>query len=164
MAVSYPLSNILENVLGLILSELLILLDEVIEVTSSCVLHHHHYVLLVFEDLVEPDDVGMSNFLENIHLLEDLLARVLVFQLAQLNHLYGHELAGELLDGQVHLSESPVSNFLDEFVEVQARRRELMVLSHVLAIVLYDFLTLFHDFIVQLLMLATIEVLLPLVY
>lgn len=125
VAVSDRLHNFLEYISSLVLCQMLALLDQVVQVASARVLHDHHDVLLVFEYLIEPDYIGVADLLEDVDLLEDLLPGILVLELAELDHLDGHELASQLVYGQVHLPEGSITNLLHELVEVQASRREL---------------------------------------
>ena len=98
----------------------------------------------------------MSNFLKDVDLLEDLLTRVLVLQLAQFYHLDCNKLSCQLLDCQIDLSKSAFANLFDKLVKVKARGREFLIFTHVLAIVFYNLVSLSHYFIIQLLMLGAI--------
>lgn len=105
----------------------------------------------------------MPNFLENVDFLENLFAGMLVPKLAQLYHFDGYELSSQFLDCQVDLTKSPVANLLDKMIEVQTCGRELVVLAHILAVVLDDLIPLLHYFVVQLLMLSSVQVFLSFV-
>ena len=98
MAVCNTMHQLLEDVLGLVLRQVLALLDEVVEVAATGILHDHHDMLIVLEDFVKTNNVGMADFFEDIDLLEHLLAAMPVVKLAQLNRLDGDELARELVN------------------------------------------------------------------
>lgn len=150
MAVSHAVRELLEDILRLVLCQMFTLLDQVVKVTASSVLHDHHDVVLVFEDLVESNDVRMPDLLQDVHFLEDFLARILIFEATSLNDLDGDKLTRQLVYGQVHLAEGSFADFLDELVVVKARGRELLVLAHVPPVVLDELITVFADLLVKL--------------
>ena len=88
---------------------------------------------------------------------------MLIFQLTQLYHLDSHKLASKLMNRQIHLSKCTIAYFLDKLVKIQTRWWKFLVLSHILPIIFYNFITFFHYFFVQLLVLAFVDMFLPLV-
>ena len=87
-----------------------------------------------------------------------------VFQLAQLNHLNCYKFTCQLVHSQVYLTKGPITNLFDKFVEIKASWREFLVFSHVLFVIFNNFISLFHDFLIELLMLTFIEMFLSLMY
>ena len=71
---SHSLGDLFENVFCVVFGKALVLSNEAIKIATSCIFHNHHDVLLVFENLIKFDDVGMPYLLENIHLLENFFA------------------------------------------------------------------------------------------
>jgi hypothetical protein len=68
------------------------------------------------------------------------------------------------MESQVDLSKCTISYLFNEFVKIKASWWKLLVLSHVLPVIFDDFVSFFHDFFIQLLVLALVQMLLPLVY
>ena len=60
----------------------------------------------------------MTYFLQDVDFLKHFFARVLVFELAQLDHLDRHEFPCELMYGQINLPEGSIANLLDKLVEI----------------------------------------------
>jgi hypothetical protein len=57
VAVSHALSNLFENILGLILRKFFALPYKMVEVAPTSILHDHHNVLFVLEDLIETNNI-----------------------------------------------------------------------------------------------------------
>lgn len=134
------------------------LLDQVVQVAATRILHDHHDVFLIFEHLVQPDDVRVSNLLQDVDLLEYLLPAVLVLQLPQLDHLDRDELTGQLMDCQVDFSEGALADLINELVEVQVRWRERVKLAHVRPDVADDLVPVLTDLLIQLQQLVLVDV------
>ena len=66
-----------------------------------------------------------------------------------LDHFDCHELARQLVDGKVYLSEGALTYLFDELIEVETSRWELLVLAEVLPIVLDDLVSVFANLLVQ---------------
>lgn len=160
VAMSDTLCNLFENVFCFIFSQLLAFFYKMVKITAPSVFHDHHNMLFVFKHFIKSNYVRVSYFFKDIHLLEYLLARVFVLQLAKFYHFNGYKLPCQFLDGQVDLSKSTITNLFDEFVKVETCGRELLILSHVLSVVFNDLFSFSHNFIVQLLMLSFVQMLL----
>lgn len=159
VAVRNSVGYLLEDVLAFVFSQELTLLDDIVQITSSSVFGDHQDVFLVFKHFKEPDDVVVSDLLEDVHFLEHLLLRVVVLQLTQLDDLDGHLLSSQFVDCQVYLPESTCSNLLHEFVEVERRLGDATVLSDVLLVVLYYVVPFLHNFLVYQFLLLVLDVL-----
>ena len=88
-------------------------------------------MLLTLEDFKQADDARVTYLLEYVDFLEDLASRVLVLDVDLVDALDGHILARELVDAERDLAEGSLAEQLDESIEVQCRRRYLVVLFHI---------------------------------
>jgi hypothetical protein len=61
---------------------------------------------------------------------------------------------------QVYLAKSSIANFLDKLVEIKASWREFTIVLNELFVILYYFVSFFHYFFVQFLLLAVLKMLL----
>ena len=114
---------LLEDALGCVFIQALPLLHELQEVTSVRILHHKQEVFRTLEDFKEADDVGVTDFLQNVDLLHDLLLRVRVLHVAFVDGLDGNLPPCELVYSERHLAEGTFTNRLDKLVKLKRCRR-----------------------------------------
>lgn len=92
----------------------------------------------------------MLDLLEEIDLLENLSLAEVVLHVCLLDGLDGHLLPRQLVHPQGHLTEGTLADELDELVEVEGGRRQLVVLLDVLLDVLDQLVALLEDGVVDL--------------
>jgi hypothetical protein len=90
------------------------------------------------------------DLLEEIDLLEHLSLAEVVLHVGLLDSLDGHLLPRQLVHPQSNLTEGTLADELDELVEVEGGRRQLVVLLDVLLDVLDQLVTLLEDGVVDL--------------
>ena len=93
MAVSQAMDYLLEDVLGLLFLQLLSLFDVLKQVTTSSVLHDHEEMLGRLKHFKQSNYVGVSDLLEDVNLLEDLLLREVILHVGLVNCLNCYLLA-----------------------------------------------------------------------
>lgn len=64
--------------------------DKLIKITSTSILHDQHNMVFIFEYLKQSNDIRVSDFLENIDFLKDLLPGMLILELLRFDHLDRH--------------------------------------------------------------------------
>ena len=106
-------------------------------------------MLLTLKDFKQADDARVTYLLEYVDFLEDLASRVLVLDVDLVDALDGHILARELVDAERDLAEGSLAEQLDEPIEVQGRRRYLVVLFHIGANVAYKLVTILGHLVIE---------------
>ena len=96
----------------------------------------------------ESDNIGVSNFLKDINFLEDLLLAEIIFHITLIYCFNGHLFAGKLMYSKCYLSESPLTNPLNEFIVFKGGRRYSFVLLYEGFVVLNQFITFLHDLLI----------------
>jgi len=89
-------------------------------------------VLARFEDLEEANDVRMLYFLEQVHLLEHLTLTEVILHELLLNCLDRHIFARQLVHSESHFTEGALADQFDEFVKLEGRRGQLIILRYVI--------------------------------
>ena len=87
----------------------------------------------------------MSDLLQNVNFLHDLLLTVSVLHIGLVNRLDRHVPASQLVYAEHHFSKRAFADQFDEFVELKRCRRHLSVLLEVLLIIIDELVSLFHD-------------------
>ena len=106
-------------------------------------------MLLRLKDFEEADDARVTNFLENVDLLEDLASGVLILDVDFVNAFDGHVLSSEFVNAKRDFAEGTFAKKLDKFVEVQRRVGDLPVLSDVRFDVADQFVAVFRHRVVE---------------
>ena len=88
------------------------------QVTTTTDFHHVHDVRLIFETLVQPNDVLMSGPLQNVILLLDLLQRALIVHECLVDRLQSYELSSQPMNGQVYFPEGSFADYLTNLIIV----------------------------------------------
>lgn len=117
--VGESVEDLTEDAPGVLLLDAAAGLDELEEVSASCVLHDHEEVFVGFEDFEEADDVGVFDFLEDVDFLEDFFAVEVVFHEGFGDGFDGDVFSGELVDAEGDGAEGAFADEFDEFVEFE---------------------------------------------
>lgn len=104
------MDHLSEDLLGLGLIESFLLLNILEQVATLGVLHDHQEVLLRFKHLIEPDDVRMTNFAQNIDFLHYFLPRVGVLHVCLVDSLDGYVPPCQFMNRQRHFAKGPLTN------------------------------------------------------
>lgn len=95
------------------------------EFTLLCELVDDEHVICCFDDLVEIDNVGMSDFLHDVDLSLDADLVILILNAIFIDDLYGNFLASWDVNGFLDLSECALTKCLSELVITYSRRKWL---------------------------------------
>ncbi len=131
MDVSQAVYYLSEHLLGLLLTKFAPLLDILQEVPAIGVFHHDVHMVFALEDFHQSNDVGVLDGLQDVHLAQNLLSRVLVLHAGLVDRLYGHLLSGQLVDAQCDPAERALADFLHQFVVLRRCLRNFLVLLYV---------------------------------
>lgn len=86
------------------------------QITAAAHFHDVDDVGIIFKALVEPDDIGVANSLQDFVFLDDFLVGGLVAHERLVDGLQRHELGGQPVDSQVDLAKGSFSNHLADFI------------------------------------------------
>lgn len=114
---------------GLLLLESSISHNEVKQFTSIGMLHDHEEFLLSLNDLIELNDIGVADLLENLDLSGDSLHILLIIDLLLLQDLDCNLLASEDVSSLLHLSESTFAQWLTKNVMANG---DIVLVLHIL--------------------------------
>lgn len=107
MNILYPADQLMKHFARLLLTDSFIL-DYIVEQLAVLdVLHHEEQLLGCFDNLVELDDIGMPNELQNVYLSRHALHICNVHYLILFQDLYGYDLARRLVCRQFDLTKGP---------------------------------------------------------
>ena len=122
------LHDLLEHKPGVLLAELPTLSHVVEQVAAWTQLHNDHMMLIGLERLQDFDVVGVSQRLEDVDFVHDLLLLRLLLHEVHVDALDGHELPGQPVEAEIDFSEGTFAQHLTDLVEFQLRLWWLLVL------------------------------------
>ena len=149
VTVCKPMQNLSEYLLRFIFLKAFLCLYVLKQVASRCVLHHKQEVLAALEHFVEPDDVGMSDFPQNVNFLHNFLPGVGVLHVFFVDGLDGDVPSGQLVNCKCHFAERALANQLDKLVELERGLGHRLVLVVVVLIVRNQFFAFNHHLLVD---------------
>jgi len=150
MDVSQPVGDLFENELGIRFLQFSLALDQSQQVTTASILHHHQEMLARLEHFEQTDDIRVLDLLQEVDLLEHLPLAEVVLHVSLFDSLNSHLLASELMNSKSDFSEGTFTDKTHELVEVEGRRRKLIVLFYIRLYVLDKLVSLLNDSVIDL--------------